>query len=118
MAAPASAKSAGSPTSNLIAMNNSVLTFAYRAIRPSRLSGVTTFCCGILDSPEVYSFDDGSRPETPSIVEVSQAAHQNAVWLDWQPGDLLAIDNTRVMHAREAFEDPNRRILVRYSALR
>jgi hypothetical protein len=92
--------------------------FGYHAIRRSRLSGITAFCCGILDSPETYRFDDGSSPDSPFIVEVSQAAHQNAVWLDWRQGDLVIIDNTRIMHAREAFDDADRRILVRYSALR
>lgn len=94
------------------------LKFAYRAIRPTRLSGITAFCCGLLDSPEIYKFDDGSRPESPSIVEVTQVVHQNALWLDWCPGDIVVVDNTRVMHSREAFEDPDRRILVRYSRLR
>lgn len=93
------------------------LKFVFSAIRPTRLSGITAFCCGLLDSPDAYQFEDGSKPETPSIVEVSQVVHQNAVWLDWQPGDFVVADNTRIMHAREAFEDPHRRILVRYSAL-
>jgi alpha-ketoglutarate-dependent taurine dioxygenase len=70
----------------------------------------------LLDSPDAYQFEDGTKPETPSIVEVSQVVHQNAVWLGWQPGDLVVADNTRMMHAREAFEDSHRRILVRYSA--
>jgi len=94
------------------------LTFMYRAIRQTRLSGITAFCCGLLDSPDIYKFEDGSKPGTPSIVEVAQIAHQNALWMDWQPGDLVVIDNTRVMHARAAFEDPQRRILVRYSSMR
>lgn len=94
------------------------LKFVFRAIRPTRLSGMTAFCCGLLDAPEEYRFDDGSRPESPSITEVAQATYQNALWMDWQAGDLIVVDNTRVMHAREAFDDPDRRILVRYSALR
>jgi alpha-ketoglutarate-dependent taurine dioxygenase len=92
--------------------------YVFPAIRPTRLSGMTAFCCGLLDAPEEYKFEDGSRPESPSIVEVAQVVHQNALWLDWQPGDLIVLDNTRVMHAREAFDDPRRRILVRYSGLR
>jgi alpha-ketoglutarate-dependent taurine dioxygenase len=94
------------------------LKFVFRAIRPTRLSGMTAFCCGLLDAPEEYRFDDGSRPDSPAVVEVAQATYQNALWMDWQAGDLVVIDNTRVMHAREAFDDPDRRILVRYSGFR
>jgi len=98
--------------------DNLSLKFAFRAIRPTRLSGLTAFCCGLLDAPELYKFSDGSMPAGDCITEVRQVIYQNAVWLDWQAGDVLLVDNTRVMHAREAFDDPRRKILVRYSGLR
>lgn len=98
--------------------DNLSLKFSFRAIRETRLSGLAAFCCGLLDAPELYKFADGSAPAGDCVTEVRQVIYQNAVWLDWQAGDVLLVDNTRVMHAREAFDDPQRKILVRYSGLR
>lgn len=98
--------------------DNLSLKFSFGAIRKTRLSGLTAFCCGLLEAPEAYKFVDGSSPAEDCVVEVRQVIYQNAVWLDWQAGDVVLVDNTRVMHSREAFDDPDRRILVRYSALR
>lgn len=74
------------------------------------------FVNGMLDN---LSTPLGNRPMPISLrAEVCQAVYQHAVWIDWQPTDVALIDNTRVMHAREAFEGTQRRILVRYSSLR
>ncbi|MGE0864762.1 MAG: TauD/TfdA family dioxygenase [Vicinamibacterales bacterium] len=97
---------------------NLSLKYSFRAIRDTRLAGLPAFCCGLLDAPEAYKFIDGSVPAEVCVTEVRQVIYQNAVWLDWQAGDVVLVDNTRVMHAREAFDDPQRRILVRYSGLR
>lgn len=97
---------------------NLSLKFSFGAIRTSRLSGLTAFCCGLLEAPAAYKFVDGSMPAEDCVTEVRQVIYQNALWLDWQAGDVVLVDNTRVMHSREAFEDPQRRILVRYSGLR
>jgi alpha-ketoglutarate-dependent taurine dioxygenase len=38
-----------------------------------------------------------------------------AVDLEWEVGDIVMIDNKRVMHGRRAFEDPNRRVAAMLS---
>jgi alpha-ketoglutarate-dependent taurine dioxygenase len=96
------------------------LSFDYtvEAIYRAPLCGEEVFACGLLDNPRRTLMGDGSAVERAVLIEVAQATYQNAVWFDWQVGDLAVVDNTRVMHSREAFEDTQRKVLVRYSALR
>lgn len=97
-------------------------SFDYRvpAIYRAALSGRDVFACGLLDNPRRTLLGTPEPTPVPRevLIEAYQAVYQNAVWLDWRAGDLAIVDNTRVMHAREAFEDPARRVLVRYSELR
>jgi hypothetical protein len=96
------------------------LSFRFRTqpVSYSKLSGAQVFCCGLLDFPDQV-IDKQRKPYERAIVtEIAQATHQHAVWLDWQEKDILVVDNTRVMHARQAFEDPFREIVVRYADLK
>jgi alpha-ketoglutarate-dependent taurine dioxygenase len=97
--------------------DDGLLSFEY-AVAPifrSPLSGQEVFACGLLDNPKRTFMGDGKPVERDVLVEVIQATYQNAVWVDWQSGDLAIVDNTRIMHSREAFEDDQRKVLVRYS---
>jgi alpha-ketoglutarate-dependent taurine dioxygenase len=93
-------------------------TYAFPAIRASRLSGYEVFCCGLLDSPEQYLLDGGTPPPKSCVVEVTHAIYQNSYWIDWQVNDVLVVDNTRYMHSREAFDEDTRKLFVRYSDLK
>jgi alpha-ketoglutarate-dependent taurine dioxygenase len=93
-------------------------TYALAALRQARLSSHEVWCCGLLDSPEHYKLEGGTPPPRHVVVEATHAIYQNACWIDWRPGDVLVVDNTRFMHSREAFEGEGRRILVRYSDLK
>jgi alpha-ketoglutarate-dependent taurine dioxygenase len=94
------------------------LDYAVNPIYLAPLCGEEVFACGLLDNPRRTLMGDGSQVERAAYIEVAQATYQNAVWLDWRAGDVAIVDNTRVMHSREAFEDTQRRVLIRYSALK
>jgi alpha-ketoglutarate-dependent taurine dioxygenase len=102
---------------NFTITSDNELSFDYRfpPIYRSPLTGVEVFACGLLNYAGFMLTGTGEPVPPRAIIEVNQATYQTAVWLDWQPGDVAIIDNTRVMHSREAFEDTHRRVLVRYS---
>lgn len=93
------------------------LSFDYccQPIYTAPVSGLPVFASGLLDNPVNTLMGDGSAVRRSILVEITQASYQDAVWIDWQPGDVVIADNTRVMHAREAFEDSQRHVLIRYS---
>lgn len=92
--------------------------FNTQPVSHSKLSGDKVFCCGLLDFPDQV-IDKNRKPYERAIVtEIAQATHRHAIWLDWRENDVLVVDNTRVMHARQAFEDPFREIVVRYADLK
>lgn len=63
---------------------------------------------------DLMTFDDGT-PISPDIVdEIKEALDRCTEAVDWQPGDLVFIDNSRFLHGRNAFTDPTRKI---YSSL-
>ena len=64
-------------------------------------------------SPISIRFEDGSRLPKALVDEVARAAEQAAIEIDWQPGDLVAVDNRRVMHGRRSTKDPERSVVVR-----
>jgi hypothetical protein len=103
--------------SDIVMDDREQLSFNYyhRPIRRSKFSDVPVFVSGLLDSPGNTLMSDGLAVDQHIRLEVTQACYQDAVWIDWQAGDVAVIDNTRVMHAREAFEDDQRRVLIRYS---
>jgi len=60
-----------------------------------------------------YQFDDGSVISEALKQEIAELAEQFTLELNWHDGDMVLIDNRRVMHGRRAIEgDPNARQLV------
>jgi alpha-ketoglutarate-dependent taurine dioxygenase len=57
--------------------------------------------------------EDGSRIPADVIDEVRRVADAITVKLPWSSGDFVIVDNTRMMHGREEFSDPNREIYAR-----
>jgi alpha-ketoglutarate-dependent taurine dioxygenase len=76
---------------------------ARRALDPRRLLG----------PPHGVAFEDGSRIPVQAVTEFERLADEAAYAIDWRPGDVAIVDNTRVMHARGAVLDTSRRILAR-----
>ena len=93
--------------------------FRVPAAHPTLFSEQLSFANSMLGPSFHYekpaiTFDDGTPiPESMrrEIAEVTEALTEN---IDWHRGDVLLIDNTRVMHGRRAILDPERRI---YNAL-
>lgn len=56
---------------------------------------------------------DGSKIPQAIWDELLRLEKELTHFINWQPGDILMIDNTRMLHGRRAFEDPNREIWVR-----
>jgi len=60
-----------------------------------------------------YQFDDGNVISEALKQELAELAEQFTLELNWHDGDMVLIDNRRVMHGRRAIEgDPNARQLV------
>jgi alpha-ketoglutarate-dependent taurine dioxygenase len=57
--------------------------------------------------------DDGSRIPVGAVEEFKRLADEASYAIRWQEGDVVVIDNSRVMHARGPVRDPGRRILAR-----
>ena len=45
--------------------------------------------------------------------ELNQIAERITTNINWKKGDILMIDNTRIMHGRRAFTDETREIYIR-----
>jgi alpha-ketoglutarate-dependent taurine dioxygenase len=90
--------------------------WATRTVRFSEQRAfVNAFLSYAADMPDFISFEDG-LPIAPKLVaRVREIANGMAVPVKWSKGDLIMIDNSRVMHGRNAFTDPNRKLHVRMS---
>jgi alpha-ketoglutarate-dependent taurine dioxygenase len=74
-----------------------------------------TLCNSYLGSGAIVSFEDGSPIPQHCRWDALDATEKVAVDLEWEVGDIVMIDNKRVMHGRRAFEDPNRRVAAMLS---
>ena len=54
-------------------------------------------------------FDDDSEITEEIISELNQIAEKITIEISWETGDILMIDNTRIMHGRRAFDDNEKR---------
>jgi alpha-ketoglutarate-dependent taurine dioxygenase len=63
------------------------------------------------DLPSNSYYGDGTPIEPEVLEEVRDAYLKESVRFDWQPGDLLLVDNMLVAHGREPYAGP-RRVLV------
>ncbi len=59
---------------------------------------------------DLMTFEDGT-PITDSVAEeIEKTMAELTQEISWKPGDLAFIDNSRFVHGRNAYTDPNRRI--------
>ena len=63
------------------------------------------------DLPRHVYYGDGTPIEDSVVAEISEIYEQQAVRFQWQPGDVIVLDNMLVAHARDPFEG-TRKILV------
>lgn len=64
-------------------------------------------------SPKVLKFEDDSEITDDVVVELNEIAERITTGVSWQKGDILMIDNTRILHGRRAFSDEKRDIYIR-----
>jgi alpha-ketoglutarate-dependent taurine dioxygenase len=87
------------------------------AIHPSSSGEYRVFISSLLPaktmSPNSVSFDDGSEITDEVMSELNEIAEKIAAEIRWEKGDILMIDNTRIMHGRRAFVDNARDIYLR-----
>lgn len=63
------------------------------------------------DLPHWVTYGDGSVIPEEDLKEVRIAAERNKLSVPWRPGDLMVVDNMRVLHGREPFSG-NRKVVV------
>ncbi|GAA2149812.1 hypothetical protein GCM10009760_43400 [Kitasatospora kazusensis] len=64
------------------------------------------------------TFADGTGLPAGLLAELERVTAEVTEDVEWQDGDVVLIDNTRVMHGRRAIEDPDRTIYNAQSYLR
>jgi len=85
-------------------------------IMTSALGGKSAFANALLGpsfnyEPPRYTFADGSPVDEDLKSSVAALAEQYTAEIAWQHGDIVIIDNHRVMHGRRAITDAARREL-------
>ncbi|MEH2402357.1 TauD/TfdA family dioxygenase [Nostoc sp.] len=87
------------------------------AIIPSRCGKDQVFINSLLPtkqlSPKILKFEDDSEIPEEVVSELNEIAEKITTEISWQKGDILMIDNTRILHGRRAFADNQRDIYIR-----
>lgn len=64
------------------------------------------------DLPYNAFFGDGSRISASEMHEICEVYRREMVFFQWQPKDILMIDNMLTAHGREPYVGSQRRVLV------
>ncbi|MDR5755965.1 TauD/TfdA family dioxygenase [Caballeronia sp. LZ035] len=85
------------------------------AITTSCFSGKRAFCNSLLGpsvnyEPPVISWADGTDIDLVVWDEIKEVTRRHTYDLFWSRGDIVVVDNSRVMHGRRELTDPSRRI--------
>jgi hypothetical protein len=85
------------------------------AIETSCFSGGQAFCNSMLGpsvnyEPPRITWENGDEISLDVWDEVKDVTSRNTYSHFWKKGDIVVIDNTRVMHGRRRLDDPMRRI--------
>lgn len=93
------------------------LQYICPAIHKSRCGKYQVFINSLLPAkhiaPRSVFFDDNSEIPDDFISELNKIADKITTEISWQKGDILMVDNTRIMHGRRAFVDNQRDIYLR-----
>ncbi|WP_254449476.1 TauD/TfdA family dioxygenase [Anabaena sp. UHCC 0253] len=94
-----------------------LLEYVCSVVIPSRCGKHRVFINSLLPAmqlnPDVLRFDDDSPIPDELMAELNEIAEKITTNICWQKGDILMIDNTRIMHGRRAFTDETREIYIR-----
>jgi alpha-ketoglutarate-dependent taurine dioxygenase len=60
------------------------------------------------------TFEDGQTIDPAILTDIARAGSSCAQPVAWQPGDILMVDNTCMLHGRNAFPEGERKIDVRF----
>jgi hypothetical protein len=97
-----------------------VLEYVCPAIIFSRCGKYQVFINSLLPTkqltPDVLIFDDNSEIPDDVVSELNEIAERLTTEISWAKGDILMIDNTRILHGRRAFSDEKRDIYIRLCA--
>lgn len=94
------------------------------AVPESRCSNYKVFINNILpvvaqesqgSQVSIVRFEDDSKIPDEIISEIKTVTDQLTHLVSWQKGDILMVDNSRLMHGRKSFSDNQRDIYVRLS---
>ncbi|MEH2320535.1 TauD/TfdA family dioxygenase [Nostoc sp.] len=87
------------------------------AIIPSRCGKYQVFINSLLPTkqlnPKILNFEDDSEISDEVVSELNEIAEKITTEISWQKGDILMIDNTRILHGRRSFADDQRDIYIR-----
>ncbi|MBX9257286.1 TauD/TfdA family dioxygenase [Desmonostoc muscorum CCALA 125] len=93
------------------------LEYICAAIIPSRCGKYQVFINSLLPTkqlnPKILKFEDDSEIPDEIVSELNEIAEKITTEISWQKGDILMIDNTRILHGRRAFADNQRDIYIR-----
>ncbi len=93
------------------------LQYICPAIHLSRCGKYQTFINSLLPAKHRYKnrlcFDDDSEITDDIVSELNEIAEKITTEISWKKGDILMVDNTRIMHGRRAFFDNQRDIYLR-----
>lgn len=106
-----------------IKQDNSITTeYISSAIQESRCSQHKVFINNILpvieqetkgSNSSIVRFEDNSKISDEIINEIKNVTDKLTYLVSWQKGDILMVDNTRLLHGRRSFSDNQRDIYVR-----
>lgn len=85
------------------------------AIETSCFNGKPSFCNSMLGpsvnyEPPLITWENGEDICLDIWDEIKEVTARNTYSHFWKKGDIIVIDNTRVMHGRRRLDDPSRRI--------
>jgi alpha-ketoglutarate-dependent taurine dioxygenase len=88
-------------------------TYHVPAIVRTKHAAREAFANSLLDQ-SVLTLEDGSRVPQAMKLEILGVTEALAFPIAWRPGDIVMVDNSRFMHGRTPFDDPQRRLLARF----
>ncbi len=94
--------------------------FTYPALHRTLLSdelafgNFLLFARYYLQLDRIPLFEDGSIVPDWIVDAIKAAADPITFAVDWQPGDILMLDNSRFMHGRNAIIEPGDRLIASY----
>ncbi|WP_239568527.1 TauD/TfdA family dioxygenase [Streptomyces sp. G44] len=108
----------GAETTTVTEHEDGSITYAFRthAARPTRWSTETAWANSIFgpsynyETPDIR-FADGTEIPEDSLDRLRKITEEVTEELDWRDGDVVLIDNSRVMHGRREILDPSRTIV-------